>query len=109
MTVESPADHLTWEIEAKLTSGQRWKTADDETKAEIALEPRVQDDGTLDLAVIAHSGKQMVQTRFRLKKGHAQTFDLGARLEQDIMVRDEKAEVTREARVPMPKVTVRYL
>ncbi len=109
VTVSSPIDHLDWTVDARLTNGQRWKTADEETGSEIALDPALSADGVLRVVVFARSGGVELGSTMRLAKGQERSLAFGKRIEQRIDVsRTGKASVT-ESGVPLPTVTVRYV
>jgi hypothetical protein len=109
VTVTSPADHLTWEVDARLTSGQRWKTSDEETGSEIALEPRLADDGTLNVKVLARCRGIELTSTLRLPKGGSRSMALGKKIVQDIQVGPGDRVTSSEGGVPLPIVTVRYV
>ena len=109
ITVASPADHLVWTVDARLTSGQLWKTADGETGMEIAIEPRLDADGTLNVRLFARRAGGDLTSNFRLAKGKQLTLDLGERIVQNIVVTGGKLDSVKESSEPLPKVTIRYL
>ena len=109
VTVTSPVDHLTWEVDARLTSGQRWRTADDETGAEIALEPRVDGDGSLNVTLVARCRGEDLASRMRLAKGEAKTLAMGAKGVQDVEVGPGDRLSVAGSHVALPTITVRYV
>jgi hypothetical protein len=108
VTVESPVDHLTWEVDARLVSGQKWTTADDETGAEVVLKPRIDADGTLFVQLLARRGKVELASAMRLNRGQADTLTLGTQIRQKIEVGEKQVKETQSG-VALPKITVRYL
>lgn len=109
VTVNSPADHLTWDVDAHLVSGQRWRTSDDETDSEIVMAPRVDAAGRLVVSLAASCHGVKLTTSMRLDKGSSQTLAFGKQLVQMIRVDAAgKAEVSEHG-LALPTVTVRYV
>ncbi len=108
VTVESPADHLSWEVDARLVNGQKWRTADEETGAEVALEPWVDASGALSVRILARCGGAEITSQFRIRKGSARAIELGARRTENVEIGLSDVKATG-FNVPLPKVTVRYI
>lgn len=109
VTVVSPLDHLTWEVDARLAHGQRWRTADDETGTEITLEPLVSADGTLTVKLLARCRGTELSSTFRLPKGQSRSIELGGVGIRTIRTTPAGETTVTDAQSPLPKITVRYV
>ena len=109
VTVASPVDHLTWEVDARLASGQRWRTADDETGSEVSLQPRVDADGALVVLVVARCRDSKLTSSLRLAKGGSRTLEFGATDVEYIELGPKDEVKVKTGKMARPSITVRYV
>lgn len=109
VTVTSPVDHLTWEVDVRLTSGQKWRTADEETGTEITLEPRVDANGSLNVSLLARCRGAEMTSMLRLPKGGSRSLDMGDNRVQDVEIDPKGTVKVSEGKVALPTITVRYV
>lgn len=109
VTVASPADHFAWTVDARLTNGQVWRTADDETGMEVTLQPRLAADGALNVALLARCRGNGMTSSMRIRKGKDQKIVLGRQIVQEVHVDADAPTSVSPSTVPLPTVTVRYV
>ena len=108
VTVDSEVDKVSYQASAKVMNLQQWKTSDGDSGITVAVEPRINDDGTVTMmATIEQPGNQAVTVVFREKSGASRTITINNPLTAKSAQRPSGSIATKSTAPPAPTVTIR--
>lgn len=100
--VDSPIDHATASVQTRVANNHSFRFIDESVGADLAVTPRVNDDGSVTFFAETSYQGTTVSLVGRAKKGESFTFRLGP---SGGIVEDTVS--TNEKRLQWPKVTIR--
>jgi hypothetical protein len=100
--VESPLDHAEWKADLQISNNSRWAGKDERTGIDLALSPRLNDDGTATVILRSTSADiPAIEVIFRLKLG--ETTVVGCPVDGKIQIGPGAAKVNG------PRISVTFV
>jgi len=108
--VDSPTDHIAYDLTATLRNNETWQTSEDETGLSMTIKPRFDDAGEMSAMVVLNYDGGSQETSFRLAPGKSFKIVLGNKISSEIhaTASGKQRDISFNG-VKTPTVTVEYV